>query len=511
MVVPANEPGPVRPPDPSSQVNGSQVRPGQTFAGGTVPGGRTWQQICNEAKEKRNILELQVNMKKSTDNTLPKPKPLSNDQLSDFIFKVLKVKVDDAIGLDYSGWYGHKEVELKEGVDLTPYLHTDTPLEYLEFEITVKKQETHSATKVLFRNVPLNVPDEELLNLSLCYGTPVGKVKRERCTNQNDRAKLGSNRTVDVILNPGASFEKYFWMEGPLPSDQGRRVTVTHQGQLQQCSNCFSFAKPKYGISEEFKCPANGNGKACKEMGMDRTKMAPYMKALERLIGYKSLKARYSTVGSQEEVYVDEEESEVSFKTVYKNPIIERDEKIQTLEKEHQALKDQLPPMQEELLKTKKEAMQKAQSIKTNLFRQAAQVTEHKVAETIRTDPSFLTNSPHLVPLLSLFQDRDEFSIDTENDMVKPIVEEEFLKGIAMNIDATAQQKETLPSETELYMERLGEVRNLVLENVKKRWIRPGRRDSIASQTSSKRGREDDIFSRTSRPRAVSPGALNSK
>ena len=169
--------------------------------------------------------------------------------------------------------------------------------------------------------------------------------------------------------------------------------------------------------------------------------------------------------------------------------------------------------MQEELLKTRKEleAMQKAQSIKTNLFRQAAQVTEHKVAETIRTDPSFLTNSPHLVPLLSLFQDRDEFSIDTENDMVKPIVEEEFLKGIAMNIDATAQQKETLPSETELYMERLGEVRNLVLENVKKRWIRPGRRDSIASQTSSKRGREDDIFSRTSRPRAVSPGALNSK
>ena len=342
MVVPAIEPGPVRPPDPTSQVNGSQVRPGQTFAGaaqaasGTVPGGRTWQQICNEAKEKRNILELQVNMKKSIDNTQPKPKPLSNDQLSDFIFKVLKVKVEDAIGLDYSGWYGHKEVELKEGVDLTHYLHTDTPLEYLEFEITVKKQETHSATKVLFRNVPLNVPDEELLNLSLCYGTPVGKVKRERCTNQNDRAKLGSNRTVDVILNPGASFENYFWMEGSLPSDQGRRVTVTHQGQLQQCSNCFSFAKPKYGISEEFKCPANGNGKACKEMGMDRTKMAPYMKALERLIGYKSLKARYSTVGSQEEVYIDEEESEVSFKTVYKNPIIERDEKIQFLEKEHQ-------------------------------------------------------------------------------------------------------------------------------------------------------------------------------
>ena len=517
MVVTAIEPGPVRPPDLQTQSTGSQVRPGQTFAGaaqaasGTVPGGRTWQQICNEAREKRNIMEIQINLKKTEDNT--QPKAISNDQLSDFIFKVLKVKVDDAIGLDYSGWHGHKEVELKHGVDLTPFLHTETPIKYLEYEIFVKKQETHSATKVLFRNVPLNVPDEELINLCLCYGQPTSKVKRERCTNQNDIGKLGSNRTVDVVLNAGASFENYFWMEGPLPFDQGRRVTVTLQGQQQQCSNCFSYSKPKYGISEDYSCPANGNGKACKEMGLERTKMGPYMKALERLIGYRSLKAKYSTAGSQEEVYEDEEDTEVSFKTVYKNPIIERDEKIQALEKEHQVLKEQLPAMQEELLKTRKEmeAMLKAQNIKSNIFRQAAQVTEHKVAETIRTDPGFLTNNPHLIPLLSLFQDRDEFSIDAENDMVTPIREEEFLKGIAMNIEASAQQKETLPSETELYKERLGEIRNLVLENVKKRWIRPGRRDSIASHSSSKRGRDMEVFSRTIKPRAVSPEALDPK
>ena len=39
------------------------------------------------------------------------------------------------------------------------------------------------------------------------------------------------------------------------------------------------------------------------------------------MIGYKSLKAKYSTVDAQEKVYEDEEESEVSFKAVYKNPI----------------------------------------------------------------------------------------------------------------------------------------------------------------------------------------------
>ena len=80
-----------------------------------------------------------------------------------------------------------------------------------------------------------------------------------KLTNANDKGKVGSNRTVDVILNDGASFENYYWLEGPLPSDQGRRITVTHQNQTQQCSNCFYFAKSKYGM--EMRCPGNGNGK----------------------------------------------------------------------------------------------------------------------------------------------------------------------------------------------------------------------------------------------------------
>ena len=200
----------------ANQVLGSQVRPGQTFAGaaqaagGTVPGGRSWQQIFNEAKEKRNILEIHILTKNTEDSTTVKPKPLANDQLSDFIFKVLKIKVNDSIGLDYFGWYGHKEIELKQGVDVSPYLHVNTPLNYLDFEIYVKKQETHTATKVLFRNVPLNIPDE--YNLCLCYGQPMGGVKRERLTNASDRGKVGSNRSVEVILNEGASFENFYWV-----------------------------------------------------------------------------------------------------------------------------------------------------------------------------------------------------------------------------------------------------------------------------------------------------------
>ena len=40
-------------------------------------------------------------------------------------------------------------------------------LSLVEFDIFVKKQETNFATKILFRNVPLNVPDEEIVNLTL--------------------------------------------------------------------------------------------------------------------------------------------------------------------------------------------------------------------------------------------------------------------------------------------------------------------------------------------------------
>ena len=34
------------------------------------------------------------------------------------------------MGLDY--FYGHKEIELKAGVDLTPSIHTDTPIQFLD-------------------------------------------------------------------------------------------------------------------------------------------------------------------------------------------------------------------------------------------------------------------------------------------------------------------------------------------------------------------------------------------
>ena len=86
--------------------------------------------------------------------------------------------------------------------------------------------------------------------------------------------------------------------------------------------------------------------------------------------------------------------------------------------------------------------------------------------------------------------------------------EDTFLKETLSNVLYFASQStEAQPVEVELCKERLGDVKNQLLESVKQRWIRPGgRRDSIGSINSSKRDRDDDISSeRMSRQRTISP------
>ena len=452
----------------------SQVRPGQTFAGaamvasGSVPGGRSWQQILSDAKQKRNILEIHIEKNKPREDNATaigeqKPKLLTNDQLSDFIFKELQIKENYVIGLDY--FYSHKEIELREGVDLTPYLHSDTPVRFQEHSILVKKQETNFATKILFRNVPLNVPDEELVNLSLCYGQPVGAVRREKLTNLKDKGKVGSNRILDVILNQGSAFENFFWMEGPLPSDQGRRITVIHQNQPQQCSNCFGFSRAKYG-GELGLCLANANGRAFKAMGTVRAKMAPYMRELERLVGYKSIKAKFGNVGNMDENNPEEEEAY----NIYKSPMVEKDEIIATLLKEKEDLmlekensgKD-LPIHQENLTKAESKlgALEKAVKLKTMQISQASAFTERRLAEVISSGPSSLEGNPDLVPLLALLQERDNFNVDTENELIKPVHEADFLFETLKTVECLSSRDPGIVME--VCKERLGDVKNQLL------------------------------------------------
>ena len=70
-----------------------------------------------------------------------------------------------------------------------------------------------------------------------------------------------------------------------LAGDGGARVTVLHNGQIQQCSNCLRRADQG--------CPGQGNGKACEGLKTPRANMSAYMKSLHVKRGYMTLKAEY--------------------------------------------------------------------------------------------------------------------------------------------------------------------------------------------------------------------------
>ena len=83
----------------------------------------------------------------------------------------------------------------------------------------------HRKTKISFRNVPFNIPDEEIIELCKCYGSPINnKVHYEKLTNHRNRGMVGSTRFVEMELETGVSMNNFYWLEGPLPGDSGSRV-----------------------------------------------------------------------------------------------------------------------------------------------------------------------------------------------------------------------------------------------------------------------------------------------
>ena len=142
--------------------------------------------------------------------------------------------------------------------------------------VTTKRQSS-KVTRVSFRNVPLNVPDEEIVHLCSFYGKPVSNcVEYEKIVNDKWGVLQGSTRFADMELTPGACFMNYYWLEGPLLGDRGCRITVLHPGQERQYSNCLRMSNG---------CPGQGQGKECKAQGTHLTRMTDYMTNLYKDMG----------------------------------------------------------------------------------------------------------------------------------------------------------------------------------------------------------------------------------
>ena len=135
-------------------------------------------------------------------------KNLTFDDVSELIFEIINIQFEECIGVDYfTGRYDTREVMLKPDVDSSKYITID-PILFKDHEITVKKM-LNDVTKVTFKNVPMYVPDEEILHLRGIYDIVVdNKVYWEqlRITTTTKKGLLTSpTRYVLMNLNNGAS------------------------------------------------------------------------------------------------------------------------------------------------------------------------------------------------------------------------------------------------------------------------------------------------------------------
>ena len=391
-------------PPPISKHNSDQKAATKAWAMGGAPGGTsnmsTFSQIIEEEKTNRNIIEIHI-MK-----TTSRPKNLTFDDIGEFLFDIMKINPDDCLSFDYTtGRYDSRQIKLKPSINLTPYI-TTTPITFMEHEITIKKQ-LSNVTKVIFKNMPLNVPNEEILNLCLCYCTVIDNaVLNKKMFNNRNKGMTGSNRSVEMVLDSGATLENFYWMEGPLPGDIGRRILVLHSGQVPQCSNCLNKAGQG--------CNAGVNGKICYEMKTPRTKMSTYMESLKHKVGYMSLKMIYADFqtrnfpslqgqGTNTRKFTMEENitSLDDDEILPTNPIEEKNKKITELEK---VLEDQKKELNEvdnlksSLAQSKAELSTVKQDYNLSMkkLHYTKNATEQKIVESI-SNPEFFREDPHLI------------------------------------------------------------------------------------------------------------------
>ena len=173
---------------------------------------------------------------------------LSELHMSQLITDTLMIPLTSCIELDsQTGRYDKRELLVKPNTDLDNAVTGDTPKTFRHHEVRVSIISS-GATKVIFKGVPIPVPDEELLHLCEHYGDLVD----EKVTRQTIRLGIdikhdimSSTRSVQVRLHPGKYLKNFYWLAGPNQGERGRRVTVLHDNQPPQCSHCLKNSPPQ--------------------------------------------------------------------------------------------------------------------------------------------------------------------------------------------------------------------------------------------------------------------------
>ena len=239
-----------------------------------------------------NLIELTFSRQHYNDTATPEFPSL--EVVGTYLFEILKVNQHDALELDHFSSRNKKRVLLKDGVNIDKH-RIYMPDTYKGYIINVEKI-SQTKTRILFKNVPIDCPEVELINLCNTYGKIEGRISNQFMNvpieNKGDIRVRTSNRVAYVVLHPGKLLKNFYWLGGLQNTSKDTKITAIHHGQTQQCANCL--------LTEEEGCPAMGLGKACKEMGTPRKPLAEYFQKLEEEDGYISLRSQLKRYTAQE-------------------------------------------------------------------------------------------------------------------------------------------------------------------------------------------------------------------
>ena len=145
---------------------------------------------------------------------------LSKLHMSELISDTLKIPLVSCIELDsQTGRYD--KLLVHSDTDLTNALTRDTPKLFKQHKIRITII-SNAATKVIFKGVPIPVPNEELLHLCEHYGDLVDEKVTRQTIKLGTKIKhdiMNSTISVQVRLHPGKFIKNFYWLAGPNQGD----------------------------------------------------------------------------------------------------------------------------------------------------------------------------------------------------------------------------------------------------------------------------------------------------
>ena len=143
----------------------------------------------------------------------------------------MNINVDVIKRIDLHSRYEYKEIYFNVDVDASKYVTPDFIFKDHKIVLdTIRSQ----YVKVQFINVPVYVPDEELIHIFSFYDTiKDDKIFYETHTDRSNKLCGLENRNRYLFLDfeEGKSMMNFIRLEGPVSSDVAARVTITHKNQ----------------------------------------------------------------------------------------------------------------------------------------------------------------------------------------------------------------------------------------------------------------------------------------